>query len=69
MGGYLQLEFRRRRRVLDLEYPHGRDNCVFHENTYFMDLISSQIKLEVTMLATPDDTAAEAGLRQASINQ
>ena len=55
MGGYLRLEFLRHRRVLDMEFPQGRDNCVFNENTYFMDLISLQIKLKLTtLLATPD---------------
>ena len=70
MGGYLRLEFRRHRRVLDMEFPQGRDNCVFHENTYFMDLISLQIKLELmTLLATPDAQLQKQDLRQASINQ
>ena len=53
-----------------MEFPQGRENCVFHENTYFMDLISLQIKLELTtLLATPDAQLQKQDLRQASINQ
>ena len=70
MGGYLQLEFRRHRRVLDLEFPQGRDKSVFRENAYFMDLISSQIKLKLTtLLATPEAQLPKQDSRQASINQ
>ena len=43
---------------------------VFHENTYFMDLISSQIKLKLTtLLVTVEAQLQKLDLRQASINQ
>lgn len=64
------MEFHRHRRVLDLEFPQGRDKSVFHENAYFMDLVSSQIKLKLTtMLATPEAQLQKQDSRQASINQ
>jgi len=43
---------------------------VFHGNTDFMDLISSQIKLKMmTLLVTPEAQLQKQDLRQASINQ
>ena len=49
---------------LDLEFPQGTDKIEFLENAYFMDLISSKIKHELTRLLT----TAEQDTRQASIN-
>ena len=37
---------------LDLEFPQGTDKSEFLENAYFMDLISSKIKHELTRLLT-----------------
>ena len=37
---------------LDLEFPQGTDNSELIENAYFMDLISSKIKHELTRLLT-----------------
>ena len=37
---------------LDLEFPQGTDKIEFLENAYFMDLISSKIKHELTRLLT-----------------
>ena len=50
IGGYLRLEFRRHGGVLDLEFPQGKDESVFLENAYFIDLISLQTKHELTTL-------------------
>ena len=36
--------------ALDLEFPQGIDKSVLLENTYFMGLISSQIKHKVMTL-------------------
>ena len=49
---------------IDLEFPQGTDKIEFLENAYFMDLISSKIKHELTRLLT----TAEQDTRQASIN-
>ena len=35
---------------LDLEFPQGKDESVFLENAYFIDLISLQTKHELTTL-------------------
>ena len=45
--------------VLYLEFPQGTDMSVFLENAFFMNLISSQIKHELTTLLT----TAEAGCK------
>ena len=37
---------------LDLEFPQGTNKSEFLENPYFMDLISSKIKHELTRLLT-----------------
>ena len=50
IGGYLRLEFRINGGVLDLEFPQGKDESVFLENAYFIDLISLQTKHELTTL-------------------
>lgn len=52
IGGYLRLEFRRHGGGggLDLEYPQGKDDHVFLENAYFIDLISLQTKHKLTTL-------------------
>ena len=52
MRGYLQLEFQRHGGVEDKEFPLATDKSVFHENAYFKDLISLQIKHELTTLLT-----------------
>ena len=52
------------KRGLDQEFPHGTDKSEFLENAYFMDLISSKIKHELTRLL------ATAGARyKTSIHQ
>ena len=38
--------------VSDLEFPEGTDKSVFLENTYFINLTSSQVKHELTTLLT-----------------
>ena len=58
IGGYLRLEFRRHGGVLDLEFPQGKDESVFLENAYFIDLISLQTKHALTtMLRRPRKTS------------
>ena len=59
-GGEVELEIRRcgeilrigirRHEGLDLEFPQGTEKSVFLENTYFMALISLQIKPELMAL-------------------
>ena len=52
IGGYLRLEFQRHGGGggLDLEFPQGKDDHVFLENAYFIDLISLQTKHKLTTL-------------------
>ena len=67
-GGFFELEIQRHWGILmiginessrgvggerlDLEFPQGTDKSEFLENAYFMDLISSKIKHELTRLLT-----------------
>ena len=48
-GETLRIEIQRHE-GLDLEFPQGTDKSVFLENTYFMALISSQIKCKLMAL-------------------
>lgn len=55
MGGggvVFELEFQRHGGIEDMEFPQGTDKSVFLEKAYFMDLIVSQIKHELTKLLT-----------------
>ena len=49
---------------LDLEFPQGTDKSEFLENAYFMDLISSKIKHELTRLLTTAGTRYKTSIHQ-----
>ena len=49
---------------LDLEFPQGTDKSEFLENAYFMDLISSKIKHELTRLLTTAGARYKTSIHQ-----
>ena len=49
---------------LDLEFPQGTDNSELIENAYFMDLISSKIKHELTRLLTTAGARYKTSIHQ-----
>ena len=49
---------------LDLEFPQGTDKSEFLENAYFMDLISSKIKHELTRLLTTAGAGYKTSIHQ-----
>ena len=49
---------------LDLEFPQGTDKSEFLENAYFMDLISSKIKHELTRLLTTVGAGYKTSIHQ-----
>ena len=49
---------------LDLEFPQGTDKSEFLENAYFMDLISSKIKHELTKLLTTAGARYKTSIHQ-----
>ena len=49
---------------LDLEFPLGTDKSEFLENAYFMDLISSKIKHELTRLLTTAGARYKTSIHQ-----
>ena len=50
--------------MLDLEFPQGTDKIEFLENAYFMDLISSKIKHELTRLLTTAGAGYKTSIHQ-----
>ena len=49
---------------LELEFPQGTDKSEFLENAYFMDLISSKIKHELTRLLTTTGARYKTSIHQ-----
>ena len=49
---------------LDLEFPQGTNKSELIENAYFMDLISSKIKHELTRLLTTAGAKYKTSIHQ-----
>ena len=49
---------------LDLEFPQGTNKSELIENAYFMDLISSKIKHELTRLLTTAGARYKTSIHQ-----